>query len=103
MRSRETSMPLFDRAATEERPRLELNRTVMEEDVPRLRASLQRLYDAMRSGDWFTGPELIPVAGLRYGARLGELKDAGYPFAREHVGEGVWRYRLIPSPTNGVG
>ena len=97
----DTSMPLFDRAATEERP--QLNSSVKEEDRPRLTASLHRLLDYMRDGNWSTGPELIPIAGLRYGARLEELKRAGYPFAREHVGEGVWRYRLIPSPTNGVG
>ncbi len=79
-----------------------VNPTVEPADVPRLTAALRRLYEAMRDGAWKTGPELVPIAGLRYGARLEELKRAGIPFAREHVAEGVWRYRLVASPTNGV-
>lgn len=74
---------------------LKLNSSVKPEDAPRLSAALQRLRDHMSDGVWHTGPSLIPVAGLRYGARLEELKRAGLPFQREHVGEGVWQYRLI--------
>jgi hypothetical protein len=83
-------------AEAEKRPKL--NSSVPPQDVPRLTAALQRLLDHMRAGGWHTGPELIPVAGLRYGARLEELKRAGIPFEREHVSEGVWRYRLIHNP-----
>lgn len=75
--------------------KLKLNSSVKPEDVPRLSAALQRLRDHMADGAWHTGPSLIPVAGLRYGARLEELKRAGFPFEPEHVGKGVWRYRLI--------
>lgn len=84
-------------AEDEKRPRL--NSTVAPPDVTRLTAALRRLHDHMRAGGWHTGPELIPVAGLRYGARLEELKRAGIPFEREHVTEGVWRYRLTGPAT----
>jgi hypothetical protein len=80
-----------------------LNPTVAPEDVPRLTAALQRLYHHMRDGEWCTGPSLIPIAGLRYGARLEELKRAGIPFERQHLSEGIWQYRLVASPTNGIG
>lgn len=95
---RPTLRQLWERDAAAPR----LNGTVPPGDVPRLTASLQRLYDAMKDGGWFTGPQLMEIAGLRYGARLEELKRAGIPFEREHVAEGVWRYRLIASPTNGI-
>lgn len=91
---------LREQWADDARPKL--NSTVAPEDVPRLTAALQRLYDHMRDGEWHTSYELMDVAGLRYGARLEELKRAGIPFEKRHAGAGLWHYRLIHSPTNGV-
>lgn len=103
MRSRETSMPLFDRAATEERPRL--NASVQEEDRPRLKASMQRIYDAMKSGEWFTTTQLEQIGGRSAPQRVHDLKKNGIPYQCERIpgGNGEHRWRLIGSPTNGIG
>jgi hypothetical protein len=79
-----------------------LNPTVPTEDVPRLTAALQRLYDAMQDGGWYTATQLTEIAGRRYGGRLHDLSLNGIPHESRRVSGGEWEYRLIASPTNGV-
>ena len=78
------------------------NPTVAPEDVPRLTAALQRLYDAMSDGRWYTATQLTEIAGRRYGGRLYDLRAAGIPHESRRVSGGEWEFRLIASPTNGV-
>ena len=85
--------------AHDERPRL--NSTVAPEDVPRLKASLQRLYDHMRDGMWYSATQLEMIAGRRYGGRLHELAKAGIPHESKCISGGEWEYRLISSPNTG--
>ena len=81
-----------------------LNSTVPDADVPRLTTALQRLFEHMRDGRWYTATELTEVAGRRYGARLHELAAAGIPHESGSKGKnGEWEYRLIQSLKNGVG
>lgn len=68
----DVSLPLFDRPT----PRVELNSTVVEEDRPRLSAQHLAIADALRDGPK-TNRELSMIA-LRFGARLHELKKAGF-------------------------
>jgi len=91
------SMPLFDPPIVAP----PLNSTVAPEDAPRLTASLTQLLRAMGTR-WWTATELTEVAGRRYGARLNELHKCGFPHETERVSGGEFRYRLIPSPTNGL-
>lgn len=37
-------------------------------------------------------------AGIRFGARLGELRERGYVIGAERIGEGAWRYTLLGEP-----
>ena len=78
-----------------ERPVAVPNATVAAEDVPRLTAALQRLYDVMKDGQWHTATELQAIAGRRYGARLHEFACAGIPYESQRITGGEWRYRLL--------
>lgn len=88
---------------TGKRPAVKLNPTVESQDAPRLRAKLLRLRDAMGT-EWRSAAWLKRVAGDRYSARLGELKDAGIPHETRRKEDCGWEYefRLIGSPTNGL-
>lgn len=72
-----------------------LNPTVREDDEPRLGAAQRRLLEYLSDHGWHTNVALVGVAGVRYGARIEELRKAGYPIAKEHVHEGIWKYRLL--------
>lgn len=79
--------PLFDT------PRVGLNPTVAEEDAPRLSAQHVALADALRDGPK-TNIQLIMISH-RFGARLHELKGAGFLWTRRPLGNGVHEYRMI--------
>lgn len=70
-------------------------------DHERLRSLLQRVFDLMRDGGWRTLPEIVSVAGgteASVSARLRDLrkdKFGNYDVDREHVGGGLFRYRLV--------
>lgn len=82
-------MPLFDRPA----PHVELNSTVAEEDKPRLSAQCHAIADRLRSGP-ATNLQLIMISH-RFGARLHELKGAGFLWKRTPLGQGVHEYRMV--------
>lgn len=47
-----------------------------------------------------TGAFLQAGAGVRYGARVHELRERGYVIGAERIGEGAWRYTLLGEPPN---
>jgi hypothetical protein len=71
-------------------------------DHERLRSLLQRVFKLMKDGHWRTLPEIVSVTGgteASVSARLRDLrkdKFGGYDVDREHVGAGLFRYRLVP-------
>jgi hypothetical protein len=43
-----------------------------------------------------TGLELLAAGGgIRYGARVAELRKRGHNITAENLGEGVWQYTLV--------
>ena len=95
MKGHVSSMPLFDGAAERSRPAVPLNPTVEEWDAPRLSAAQKRLLRVLCDRQWHTSGELAHVVGYRFSARMEELKKAGWPWVKEHVSGGTWRYRLL--------
>lgn len=85
-------MPLFDRPLM---PHVELNSTVIEEDVPRLSAQHHAIADALRDGPK-TNLQLSMIA-MRFGARLMELRRARLVVKTERIkgSGGIARYSLI--------
>lgn len=71
-----------------------LNTTVPEKAAPRLCAQHHRILERLRQGP-VRNTELVLLA-QRFGARLKELRDAGYRIERNSVDEqrGVFEYRL---------
>lgn len=82
-------LPLFDHP----RPHVELNSTVVEDDKPRLSLQCHAVADRLRQGP-ATNLQLIMIAH-RFGARLLELKQAGFLWSRKPLGQGVHEYRLV--------
>lgn len=82
-------LPLFDRP----RPHVELNPTVAEEDEPRLSAQCHAIADALREGPK-TNLQLIMLSH-RFGARLHELKRAGFLWTKTGKGQGIYLYEMI--------
>lgn len=74
-------------------PTVTLNPTVAEEDAPRLSAQCHAIAARLREGP-ATNLDLIEVSH-RFGARLHELKRAGFLWTRKPVGRGVHEYRMI--------
>lgn len=60
-----------------------------------------RVFALLLDLDWHTFAELHRVGGIRYSARLLELKRLGYRIDDEPCGEDGKRYRLV-SPLPGV-
>lgn len=69
-------------------------------DYERLTGQLKAVYDVMRDGRWRTIPEIgATVIGSEaaISARLRDLRKDKYgahEIQREHVHDGLWRYRL---------
>jgi len=82
--------PLFDQPA----PTVAfLDPSLPEEEKPRLSPQHQAIADALRSGPK-TNLELNMIAH-RYGARLHELKAAGFLWTKRTLKAGVYEYRMI--------
>ena len=70
-------------------------------DGPRLTGALEAVRDRMADGRWYTLRELAQAAGCSEAAASARLRDlrkakfGGYTVEREHVGGGLWRYRLV--------
>ena len=71
---------------------IEANPSVKAEDKPRLTKQCREILAALRSGPKLNH-ELAPI-GIRYSARIGELRKAGYEIETEHVANGVHKYTL---------
>lgn len=82
-------LPLFDHP----QPHVELNSTVAEEDKPRLSVQCHAIADRLRKGP-ATNLELIMISH-RFGARLHELKLAGFLWKKTGKGQGVYLYEMI--------
>lgn len=74
-------------------PAVTLNPTVADEDAPRLSAQCHAIAARLREGP-ATNLDLIG-ASHRFGARLHELKRAGFLWSRRPLGKGVHEYRMI--------
>lgn len=82
--------------APEPRPIAPLNSTVDPYDDKRLSDQQQFILDSLRQGP-MTNVELSRI-GLRFGARLKELRDAGYRISKEQTDRGLWTYTLEAEP-----
>ena len=71
-----------------------LNSTVQPEDRERATRQLDRVLNRLREGPATTGDFLRMKIG-RFGARLGELKKAGYVIAKYRQSKGEWVYLLV--------
>lgn len=72
-----------------------------EKDCKRLTGQLQRVREAMKSGEWFTLSKLQGIVGgseAGISARIRDLRKAsfgGYNVERRRVAEsGLWEYRI---------
>ena len=61
-------------------------------ELARLDGSRERVLARLQQGE-ATNIELATIC-LRFGARILELRRAGYPITSEQAGRGVWLYRL---------
>lgn len=72
------------------------------EERERLSAGNFRVLAALQEAgtDGLTNAQICSpvIGGLRGGARLGELKRAGYPVRKQWVSGGTWRYWLDDAP-----
>jgi len=69
---------------------------VVEPKRERRLSQKQRILERLRHGP-ATNHELNAI-GFRYGARVKELRDAGYKVTSEDLGGGLWRFTLIAEP-----
>lgn len=65
------------------------------------RPQRERVLDLLRDLQWHDFSELHRVGGIRYSARLLELKRSGYRIADESYVDGK-RYRLLSSEPDGI-
>lgn len=77
-------------------------------DRPRLSGQLERVFNAMRDGQWRTLRKLAELTGdpeASVSAQLRHLrkpKFGGHTVRKEHVGNGLYRYRLIVAHRGGM-
>lgn len=67
-------------------------------ETQRRETNYQRVLTRLRQGS-ATNHELAEIAGYRFGARLGEIRDNGGDFRGQHVTGGTWMYELVTEPT----
>ena len=69
-----------------------------ERDKARLCAQALRVFDLMKDGQWRTLPEIAGMTGdptPSVSARLRQIRGAGHTVEREHVSNGLWKYRVL--------
>ena len=54
-----------------------------------------RLFALMRDGQWHHMRDLQHAGGWRYGGRLHELQQEGWPHEKRALGNNEWEYRLL--------
>ena len=62
-------------------------------DKPRLRGNSQAILTLLQRGP-ATNIQLMQVGGVRYGARIHDIKKAGYKIQSRRLEEGIWVYEL---------
>ena len=76
-------------------PRVKLNATVKPKDEKRLDAACRRIWARFKEGP-ATNRELLDIGGIRYSARIGELRKAGVDIQTDdHAAGSIHTYRLI--------
>ena len=73
------------------------NPTVEEQDKPRLAGNRKRIIERLREGP-ATNAELSKIGGLRFGARIQELRKAGWDIEQSRRDGGVFVYELLGGP-----
>lgn len=70
-------------------------------DGLRLNAQLQRVFDVMETGNWYSLDDLHEITGdphASISARIRDLRKerfGGHVVQRENTGNGLWKYRLV--------
>lgn len=89
--SRQLSLIDFVEAKTKEIPVVDPNVDVR--DIPRLGKSSLNVLARLKRGP-ATNVELMEVGGMRFGARIHDLKKHGYSVRSERLDGGIWVYEL---------
>ena len=63
------------------------------EDKPRLSKNSAAVLARLEQGP-ATNAQLMQVGGMRFGARIHDLKKHGYKISSEHLSDGIWVYEL---------
>lgn len=67
-------------------------------DSARLGEQCQRVYNAMKSGDWLTLAQISEITGdpeASISARYRDLKRFGFQMEREYLARGLHQYRMV--------
>lgn len=87
-----------------EQPPFDFDGTTIREDPDapvRLTGQMLRVWECVKDGSWWTLPDLASAARGTEAAVSARLRDLRKPrhgshvVEREHLGGGVWRYRLV--------
>ena len=78
-------------------PTIELNSTVAQADRPRLGKQHRKLVAMLSQRPW-SNDQLTSIVGLRFGARLHELKKAGCLISKSQEKAGLVTYTLDYCP-----
>ena len=70
-----------------------VDRNVSKSDKDRLGRSSAAILQRLKRGP-ATNTELTKIGGMRFGARLHDLRKAGHPTRSRHLVGGVWIYEL---------
>lgn len=70
----------------------------LDRDGQRLTAQQMRVYNVVKSGDYYTLSQLSTITGdpeASVSARIRDLKRFGFDMRKEYVSRGLWRYRMV--------
>ena len=85
-------MDLFDYTEKSEIPVVDPN--ALKSDKKRLNGKAKAILERLQRGPAY-GHDLMAMGGTRYGARIHDLKKAGYKIHAKHVKDGIWEYSLV--------
>jgi hypothetical protein len=66
------------------------------QQIQELATNKARLLELLGDGRWHDQWELVKAGGLRYSARIMELRGDGHAVETHHVRGRQWSYRLVP-------
>jgi hypothetical protein len=70
-------------------------------EIRRRGGKREALHALLSDGRWHSQQELVAVGGLRYGARLLELRQGGACIETDDLGGGAFRYRMLVADVHG--